>query len=59
VSQAIVNVLVDSDMWDGSLVTGMLAVVPSPVSRRPRQVAFSFTPDEAQALRHAYDDLDA
>jgi hypothetical protein len=36
----------------------MLAVVPSPVRRRQRNVASSFTPDEALAMRRAWDELD-
>jgi hypothetical protein len=58
VSQSVVNVLVDSDKWDGSLATGMLAVVPSPLSRRQHHVASSFSPDEALAMRRAWDEID-
>lgn len=59
VSRSVISVLVDSDSWDGTLATGMLAVVP-PAVARPTHFATSFSADETTANRRAWDDsLDA
>jgi hypothetical protein len=54
-SHSIISVVVDSEAWDGSLSTGMLAVVSVPRLSRPLSAPTYVTAEESTALQRAWD----